>query len=106
MCVTISETHPVSMVERNAASSPDQQPLSESLGVWNQDTILEDREGIDSPDSGPFPAGEGVGGSKNGGYGSGERRRRRKRTTSTVKLVMWVITEDNRCVCSPLIQLV
>lgn len=83
------------MLDRNTLSIPDHQPLSQSLGVpvWNQDTILEgSREGVNGSDCSPEPAREGVWEGK-GESVSGERRRR---TSSIKKMVMWVVTEDNR----------
>ena len=107
------------VLDRDATFSPDHHPLSQSLSgsIRNQDTILEERtslraepvsdmfdgrEGIDSPGSVPLPpSAEGVwmgmGGGGNGEGGRSEEvRRRRRRTSSVRKMVMWVITEDNR----------
>ena len=77
--------------ERTA--SPDAtQPLTQSLTTptRNQDTILETVDGSGTQ-------GE-VGGSVCGETGRGGRveRRRRRRTSSVMRTVMWVVTEDNR----------
>ena len=73
-------------------SIPDQQPLSQSLviPVRNQDTIVESVDGPGTSE-GWWDVGSG------GRGGAGERvRRRRRRTSSIMRTVMWVVTEDNR----------
>ena len=74
-------------------SVPDYQPLSQSLNVpaWNQDTIP---ESVDGPGmgEGDATAGEGVW----MGNGGGTRRSRRRRASSVMRMIMWVVTEDNR----------
>ena len=78
--------------ERTA--SPDTtQPLTQSLTTptRNQDTILETVDGL-------WTQGE-VGGSVcvgETGRGGRVERRRRRRTSSVMRTVMWVVTEDNR----------
>ena len=81
------------------SSSPDHQPLSESLNVpvRNQGTILEAVDGpgtlaeLGNEREGAWEVGEG------GGVGWGRGRvGRRRRTSSVMRTVMWVVTEDNR----------
>ena len=76
------------------SSIPDHQPLSRSLNfpLRSQDTI---HEGVDGPENDTRDSLW----MRNGGQV--RARGRRRRTSSALRMVMWVITEDNRLQLPP-----